>query len=166
MGGCMPTLIGVVHAELGRVPVARHCCRRAEIATMLRLSAAPRHFDGRLVVEADLDGVVAARRLHTLITSAFGYPVRLQSLPAPGPEQAGQYRVSLGEADGEELAHRVGLLDRHGRLVRGLPPQVILGPVCDAAAVWRGAVLSSGRLAWPGHRVAWQVSPPDQVAAL
>ena len=162
----MSVLTEVVYDELGRFPLARRCCRRAEIATVLRLSAALGRRDGRLMVVADLAEVVAARRLHTLITAAFGYAVRLQTLPAPGPGQVGQHRVSVGEADGEELARRVGLLDGHGRLVRGLPPQVIGGPVCDAAAVWRGAVLTNGRLTWPGHRVPLQVSPPDQLAAL
>jgi hypothetical protein len=41
------------------------------------LSAAVGRRDGRLVVVADLDEVGAARRLHILITAAFGYPVRL-----------------------------------------------------------------------------------------
>ena len=162
----MPTLTEAVHAELGRFPVARRCCQRAEIATVLRLSAAVGRRDGRLVVVADLDEEVAARRLHTLITAAFGYPVRLQPLPAPGPGQPGRHRVSVGGADAAELARRVGLLDGHGRLVHGLPPPVIGGPACDAAAVWRGAVLTSGRLAWPGDRVPLQVSASDQVVGL
>ena len=73
----MPSLTEVVCDELGRFPVARRCCRRAEIATVLRLSAAVGRRDGRLVVVADLDEVGAARRLHILITAAFGYAVRL-----------------------------------------------------------------------------------------
>ena len=162
----MSTLTGVVCDELGRFPVARRCCRRAEIATVLRLSAAVGRRDGRLVVVADLDEVVAARRLHTLITAAFGYPVRLAARPGLGPGQPGRQRVSVGEADGAELARRVGLLDGHGRQVRGLPAAVIGGPACDAAAVWRGAVLTGGRLAWPGDRVPLQVNCPDQVVAL
>ena len=162
----MPALTEAVHDELGGVRVARRCCQRAEIATVLRLSAAVGRRDGRLVVVADLDEVVAARRLHTLITAAFGYPVRLQPLRAAGPGQPGRHRVSVGGADAAGLARRVGLLDRHGRLVRGLPPAVIGGPACDAAAVWRGAVLTGGRLARPGHRVPLQVRSPDQMVAL
>ena len=162
----MPTLTEVVHAELGRVRAVRRCCQRAEIATVLRLSAAVDRRDGRLVVVADLAEGVAARRLHTLITAAFGYPVRLQSLPAPRPGRPDRYRVSVGGADAAELARRVGAVDGHGRLVRGLPPAVIGGPACDAAAVWRAAVLTSGELTWPGHRIPLQVYSPDQVVAL
>ena len=117
----MPALTEAVHDELGRVRVARRCCQRAEIATVLRLSAAVGGRAGRLVVVADLDEVVAARRLHTLITAAFGYAVRPAVLGASGPGQPGRHRVS-GGADAAELARRVGLLDGHGRLVRGLPP--------------------------------------------
>jgi len=162
----VPTLTEVVHAELGRVRAVRRCCQRAEIATVLRLSAAVGRRDGRLVVVADLAEGVAARRLHTLITAAFGYPVRLQSLPAPRPGRPDRYRVSVGGADAAELARRVGAVDGHGRLVRGLPPAVIGGPACDAAAVWRAAVLTSGELTWPGHRIPLQVYSPDQVVAL
>ena len=162
----MPALTEAVHDELGGVRVARRCCHRAEIATVLRLSAAVGRRDGRLVVVADLDEVVAARRLHTLITGAFGYPVRLTVLSASGPGRSGRHRVSVGGADAAGLARRVGLLDRHGRLVRGLPPAVIGGPACDAAAVWRGAVLAGGRLARPGHRLPLQVNSPDQMVGL
>ena len=161
----MPTLTEVVHDELGGLPVARRCCRRAEIATVLRLSAALRRLDGRVQVEADL-GVVAARRLRVLITSAFAYAVRLQALPAPGPGRRGRYRVSVDGAGGAELARRVGLLTGHDQLVGGLPPQVIGGPVCDAAAVWRAAVLTSGHLSRPGHRAPLEVSPADHMVAL
>ena len=162
----MPSSTEAVHGELGRVPVVRRCCQRAEIAAVLRLSEAVGRRDDRLVVVADLDEVVAARRLHTLITAVFGYPVRLAALPAAGPGQPGRHRVSVGGADAAELARRVGLLDGHGRLVRGLPPAVIGGPACDAAAAWRGAVLTGGRLGWPGHRIGLQVRSPDQVVAL
>ena len=106
------------------------------------LRQALRGLDGRVQVEADL-GVVAARRLRVLITSAFAYAVRLQALPAPGPGRRSRSRVSVDGAGGAELARRVDCSPATTNSSVGCP-QVIGGPVCDAAAVSRAAVLTSG----------------------
>src|SRR6266513_2214826 len=44
--------------------------------------------------------------------------------------------------DGESLARQTGLVDGHGRPVRGLPRQVVAGTTCDCEAAWRGAFLA------------------------
>ena len=56
--------------------------------------------------------------------------------------------------DGEGLARQTGLLDARGRPVRGLPPPVVSGGICDAEAAWRGAFLAHGSLTEPGRSSA------------
>jgi cell division protein WhiA len=68
--------------------------------------------------------------------------------------------------DGEGLARQTGLLDVRGRPVRGLPPPVVSGGVCDAEAAWRGAFLAHGSLTEPGRSSALEVTCPGQEAAM
>jgi cell division protein WhiA len=68
--------------------------------------------------------------------------------------------------DGEALARQTGLLDGRGRPVRGPPPQVVSGAICDAEAVWRGAFLAHGSLTEPGRSSALEITCPGPEAAL
>ena len=68
--------------------------------------------------------------------------------------------------DGEALARQTGLLDSRGRPVRGLPPQVVAGSICDAEAAWRGAFLAHGSLTEPGRSSALEITCPGPEAAL
>ncbi|MDO5682159.1 MAG: DNA-binding protein WhiA, partial [Propionibacteriaceae bacterium] len=52
-----------VKAELATVPVTKPCCRRAEVAATLRFAGGLHLAGGRIVIEAELDTGVAARRL-------------------------------------------------------------------------------------------------------
>src|SRR5690606_39861807 len=61
---------------------------------------------------------------------------------------------------------QTGLLDARGRPVRGLPPPVVSGGVCDAEAAWRGAFLAHGSLTEPGRSSALEVTCPGQEAAM
>jgi len=68
--------------------------------------------------------------------------------------------------DGEGLARQTGLLDLRGRPVRGLPPQVVSGGLCDAEAAWRGAFLAHGSLTEPGRSSSLEITCPGPEAAL
>src|SRR5699024_5542277 len=68
--------------------------------------------------------------------------------------------------EGEVLARQTGLIDKRGRPVRGLPPQVISGASCDSVAAWRGAFLAHGSLTEPGRSSALEITCPGPEAAL
>src|SRR5664280_2320216 len=57
-----------VKDELSRLPVTKPCCRRAEMAALLRFAGGLHLVSGRVVVEAELDTGSAARRQHGLVT--------------------------------------------------------------------------------------------------
>ena len=73
---------------------------------------------------------------------------------------------SGSSSDGEGLARQTGLLDQRGRPVRGLPPPVVSGGICDAEAAWRGAFLAHGSLTEPGRSSSLEVTCPGPEAAL
>lgn len=154
-----------VKDELSRLTITKSCCRRAEMATLLRFAGGLHLVSGRVVVEAELDTGVAARRLRREVGEVFGNSSEVHVLAAAGLRKGSRYVVRVVR-DGEGLARRTGLLDGQGRPVRGLPPQVVSGATCDAAAAWRGAFLAHGSLTEPGRSASLEVTCPGPETAL
>src|SRR6185503_5238413 len=82
-----------------------------------------------------------------------------------GLRKGNRYLVRVRK-DGESLARQTGLVDGHGRPVRGLPRQVVAGTTCDCEAAWRGAFLAHGSLTEPGRSMALEITCPGSEAAL
>ena len=138
-------MTAAVKDELARLPVTRTCCRKSEVATLLRFGGGLHIVGGRIVVEAELDTGAAARRLRKDIAEIYGHASDL-SVVAPGGLRKGNRYVVRVVADGELLARQTGLLDGQGRPVRGLSPQVVSGALCDAEAAWILFTEVAGRL--------------------
>ncbi|MFL6137879.1 MAG: DNA-binding protein WhiA [Frankiaceae bacterium] len=158
-------MTAAVKDELSRLEVTKPCCRKAEMAALLRFGGALHLVGGRVVVEAELDTGSAARRLRKDVAALFGHHVDVHVVAAGGLRKGSRYVVRVVK-DGESLARQTGLLDPRGRPVRGLPPQVVAGATCDAAAAWRGAFLAHGSLTEPGRSCSLEVTAPGPEAAL
>jgi len=155
---------GSVKDELSQLPTGRGCCRRAEVSALLRFAEGLQVTAGRVVVQAELDSGLVARRLRQQIDELYGHPVGVRVLVAGRPEHP-RYLVRV-ERDGAVLARCTGLIDRAGRPVRGLPATAVTGASCDAAAAWRGAFMAHGSLTGRGRAARLQVSCPGPEAAL
>src|SRR5246127_331444 len=158
-------LTGLVKDELSRVSVLKPCCRKAEVSTILRFAGGLHLAAGRIVVEAELDTGAAARRLRKDIAEVFGHASDLVVL-APGGLRKGNRYVVRVRKDGDSLARQTGLVDNHGRPVRGLPRHGVSGTTCDCEAAWRGAFLAHGCLTEPGRSMSLEVTCPGPEAAL
>ncbi len=154
-----------VKAELATTVVTRTCCRKAEVASLLRFAGGLHIQGGRIVVEAELDTGAAARRVRKDILEVYGHPSEVVRVSPGGLRKGSRYVVRVVR-DGEALARQTGLLDNRGRPVRGLPPQVVSGSNCDSEAAWRGAFLAHGSLTEPGRSSALEVTCPGPEAAL
>jgi cell division protein WhiA len=154
-----------VKDELARLAVTKTCCRRAEACALLRFASGLRIVGGRVVVQAELDTGVVARRLGTQISELYGQTPTIGVVPAGVPGPGSRYVVEVLR-DGEGLARQCGLLDRLGRPVRGLASQVVSGGVCDAEAAWRGAFLARGSLTAPDRSPALEITSPGPEATL
>ncbi|MCR1782946.1 DNA-binding protein WhiA [Nocardioides carbamazepini] len=154
-----------VKAELANIPVTKVCCRKAEVASMLRFAGGLHIVAGRIVVEAELDTGAAARRLRKDISEIYGQGSEVVMVQGSGLRKGSRYIVRVVK-DGEALARQTGLLDQRGRPVRGLPPAVVSGGACDAVAAWRGAFLAHGSLTEPGRSSSLEVTCPGSEAAL
>ena len=154
-----------VKDELSRLVVTKPCCRKAEVATTLRFAGGLHIVAGRIEVEAELDTAAAARRLRKDLVDVYGHKSEIRVLSAGGLRRGSRYVVGVAQ-DGEALARQTGLIDARGRPVRGLPPRVVSGSVCDAEAAWRGAFLAHGSLTEPGRSAALEVTCPGPEAAL
>jgi cell division protein WhiA len=155
-----------VKDELARLDVTKSCCRKAEVSALLRFGGGLHIVNGRIVVEAELDTGVAARRLRRNIAEVYGHESDIAVVSSSGGLRKGSRYVVRVVAAGEALARQTGLIDASGRPVRGLPPQVVSGSMCDAEAAWRGAFLAHGSLTEPGRSSAIEVTCPGPEAAL
>jgi len=158
-------MTGPVKDELARLEVTRTSARKAEVASLLRFGGGLHIVSGRIVVEAELDTGVAARRLKQDIGELYGQASEVSVLTSGGLRKGSRYLVRVVR-EGERLARQTGLLDGSGRPVRGLPPQVVNGPSVDAEAAGRGAFLAGGSLTEPGRSSALEVTCPGPEAAL
>ncbi|MGH3095472.1 MAG: DNA-binding protein WhiA [Streptosporangiales bacterium] len=158
-------MTATVKDELARISVTKPCCRKAEVASILRFAGGLHLVGGRIVVEAELDTGVVARRLRKDIGEVYGHSSELAVIAAGGLRKGSRYLVRV-ERDGEQLARQTGLVDARGRPVRGLPPQVVSGAGCDSEAAWRGAFLAHGSLTEPGRSSVLEVTCPGSEAAL
>jgi DNA-binding protein WhiA len=154
-----------VKAELSSTQITKTCCRKAEVASMLRFAGGLHIVSGRIVVEAELDTGAAARRLRKDIAEVYGHQSDVVMVQGNGIRKGSRYLVRIVK-DGEALARQTGLLDQRGRPVRGLPPAVVSGGSCDAVAAWRGAFLAHGSLTEPGRSSSLEVTCPGPEAAL
>jgi DNA-binding protein WhiA len=136
-----------VRSALCRAPPGPLCCQWAELAAMVRLAGGLRVTNsGTLSVVTELPTAQAAERLCT--TAHAHTTAEVTVLVHPTADR----RCTVAITPGRDLAMRSGLLDRRGRPVLGLPPAVLQGGRCDAAAVWRGALLATAEPPNPGRR--------------
>src|SRR6266545_1372104 len=154
-----------VKDELSRVTITKTCCRRSEVASLLRFAGGLHIVAGRVVVEAELDTGSVARRLRRDIGEVYGHATDVHVLASGGLRKGNRYLVRVAK-EGESLARQTGLVDGRGRPVRGLPPQVVSGAGCDAEAAWRGAFLAHGSLTEPGRSSSLEITCPGPEAAL
>lgn len=154
-----------VKDELSRLSVVKPCCRRSELSSLLRFAGGLHIVGGKVVIEAEVDTGSVARRLRREVNELYGHVSEVQVISSGGLRRSARYVVRVVK-DGAGLARQTGLLDLRGRPVRGLPPQVVSGGVCDAEAAWRGAFLAHGSLTEPGRSSALEVTCPGPEAAL
>ncbi len=158
-------LTAQVKDELARLQVDKTSCRKAEVSATLRFAGGLHIISGRIVIEAELDTAIAARRLRQAIAEVYGHESEIIVVSGGGLRRASHYVVRVVK-DGESLARQTGLLDGRGRPVRGLPPQVVAGGIGEAEAAWRGAFLAHGSLTEPGRSSSLEITCPGPEAAL
>ncbi|HZK05162.1 MAG TPA: DNA-binding protein WhiA [Actinomycetaceae bacterium] len=159
------SLTAEVKDELARIKVDRLPARKAEIAATLRFAGGLHIISGHVVIEAELDTGVAARRLRQEIVEVFGHRSELIVVSGGGLKRGNRYVVRVVQ-DGVVLARKTGLIDGRGRPVHGLPPAVVSASLQEAAAAWRGAFLAHGSLTEPGRSGALEITCPGPEAAL
>lgn len=158
-------MTSAVKDELSRVELTKSCCRKAEVTSILRFGGGLHIVSGQIVIEADLDTGVAARRLRKDIFEIYGHEADVAMVQPSGLRKGTRYLVRVVKG-GEALARQTGIVDASGRPVRGLPPAVVSGALCDCESAWRGAFLAHGSLTEPGRSSSLEVTCPGSEAAL
>lgn len=100
-----------VKAELANTAITKTCCRKAEVASILRFAGGLHIVSGRIVVEAELDTGAAARRLRKDIAEMFGHNCDVVLVQGAGLRKGSRYLVRVVR-EGESLARQTGLIDQ------------------------------------------------------
>lgn len=158
-------MTAAVKDELSRVELSKTCCRKAEVSTILRFASGLHIVAGKIVIEADVDAGATARRLRKDIFEIYGHDADVTMVQGGGLRKGTHYLVRVVDG-GEALAKQTGLVDGSGRPVRGLPPAIVAGALCDCESAWRGAFLAHGSLTEPGRSSSLEVTAPGPEAAL
>jgi DNA-binding protein WhiA len=158
-------MTSAVKDELSRVEITKACCRKAEVSSILRFAGGLHLVAGHIVIEAELDTGAAARRLKKDLFEIYGHVCEIAMVQQSGLRKGTRYLVRVVEG-GNALARQTGIVDSSGRPVRGLPPAVVSGGVCDCESAWRGAFLAHGSLTEPGRSSSLEITCPGPEAAL
>ena len=158
-------MTAAVKDELSRVEVTKTCCRKAEVSTILRFAGGLHIVAGHIVIEAELDTGAAARRLRKDIFEVYGHEADVAMIQSGGIRKGPRYLVRVVDG-GEALARQTGIVDASGRPVRGLPPAIVSGGLCDCESAWRGAFLAHGSLTEPGRSSSLEITAPGPESAL
>jgi DNA-binding protein WhiA len=158
-------MTAAVKDELSRIDVKKTCCRKAEVAAILRFSSALHLVAGQIVIESDLDAGSIARRLKRELFDLYGHGSEIAIVQPTGLRKGTRYLVRVVNS-GDVLAKQTGIVDPGGRPVRGLPPVIVTGGLCDCEAAWRGAFLAHGSLTEPGRSSSLEITCPGPEAAL
>ena len=136
--------------ELARAVVTTPSEVAAEVSATLRFAGGLHLVGGRILVEAELDSPVAARRLRTYLQALYNAESSVVVVSGSSLRRGKRYVVRVVHK-ADELARLTGLVDSLHRPVRGLPPVLVASGTAEAAAIWRGAFLARGSLMEPGR---------------
>lgn len=151
--------------ELARIQPVTQQAMAAEVATILRFAGGLHLVSGRILIEAELDSPVAARRLRAFLQLLYNAESTVVVVSGGSLKRGKRYVVRVVHK-ADELARMTGLVDSLRRPVRGLPASLVASGHEDSAAIWRGAFLARGSLMEPGRSTSLEVTCPGPEVAL
>lgn len=164
--GCTPvSLTSEMKDELARIAVTHQAVVAAEVCATLRFAGGLHLVGGRILIEAELDSSIAARRLRAMLAALYDAESSVVVVSGGSLRRGKRYVVRVVKR-ADELARRTGLVDTAGRPVRGLPVSLVSGNADIAAATWRGAFLARGSLMEPGRSSSLEITCPGPEVAL
>lgn len=138
---------------------------RAECSVMLRFAGGLHVVGGRILIEAEVDSELVAKRLQAFLERLYRAECHVIIVSGGALRKGNRFVVRVVK-DADQLARLTGLIDSAGRPVRGLPSQIIGAGLPEAAAAWRGAFLARGSLVEPGRSSSLEVTCPGPETAV
>ena len=138
---------------------------RAECAVLLRFAGGLHVVGGRILIEAEVDSEIVAKRLQVFLEHLYRAECQAIIVSGGALRKGNRFIVRVVK-DADQIARLTGLLDTAGRPVRGLPAAIVGGGPSEAAAAWRGAFLARGSLVEPGRSSSLEVTCPGPETAV
>lgn len=158
-------LTGELKAELVSLPLGSFDERVGEATGLLRFAGGLHVISGRIAIEAEVDTPEIAKRLALDLGQIYNAKAEIARSGSSAGRKGEKILVRVQGA--EILARQIGLLDSRNLSIKGVPAQVVNGPISQTAALWRGAILAHGTLSDPGRSSAsLEVSCPTSESAM
>ncbi|MBX3311431.1 MAG: DNA-binding protein WhiA [Microbacteriaceae bacterium] len=158
-------LTGELKVELVSLPLGSFDERVGEITGLLRFAGGLHVISGRIAIEAEVETPEIAKRLALDLAQLYNVKAEIAHSGSSTGRKGEKFLVRVQGA--EILARQIGLLDSRNLSIRGVPAQVVNGPISQTAALWRGAILAHGTLSDPGRSSAsLEVSCPTSESAM
>jgi len=138
-----------VKDELSRVEIRRGCCRKAELAALVRIEGTL-HITGpdRYRLEVATETAPVARTVIKLLHGVFGLKTEL-TVRRSVLHKTNNYLITVPTQPGlRDALGEMGILDADGGLVQGIAPELVRRDCC-AISFLRGAFLGGGFVADP-----------------
>lgn len=153
-----------VKAELARLGAPRPCCRRAELAALLRSAGTFHILSGaRFALEVEVEDPGIARKVYAGLAAGFASHAEIRILE-PGRARPRQHLVIRVEEAELKRFIDAGVLDGAGRIRPGVPSKLVSRRCCAGAYV-RGAFLAHGSVSGPRAPVHLEIRCPDRETA-
>jgi len=156
-----------VREELLRHSDARPCCRKAEVAALVRTSGTfhikggASEEEGRYALHLSTTSRAAARMVYSYFKE-FGAEGRLMTRREPRFRRRLLYEVHLpGSPPMLQALNELGILSDNFRLVPGLPSRILRSRCCKSAFV-RGCMIGAGSVNLPSRSTHLEILSPHQ----
>ncbi len=159
------SLTAELKTELARHKPESVASAKAECAVLLRFAGGLHVVAGRVLIEAEVDSEPVAARLRAFLQNLYHADSQVIMVSGGALRKGNRYVIRVVK-EADQLARITGLIDRAGRPVRGLPPEIVGAGLEEAAAAWRGAIMARGSLVEPGRSGALEVTCPGPESAL
>ncbi len=144
-----------VKRELSRISIEDDCCRRAELAALIRLNGSIEiSRAGQWGLSVTTQNPATARVVFKLFRSVFGINAEIYIRRKVRLRKNNVYMVWC-RGDVPDLLQRVGLMDSSGSLGHGVAAWVVKQRCCRRAYL-RGAFLAAGAINDP-HKVSYHM---------
>jgi DNA-binding protein WhiA len=138
---------GITKKELTMMEVMNPCCRRVELAALIRMNGSVQLTNRKVVLDISTENAAIARRIYTLLKREFQVHAEILVRKKMRLKKNNVYIVRISQGV-QELLERLSIVKEGFTFVNGIDKRLITSSCCKKAYL-RGAFLAGGSVNSP-----------------